>query len=364
MAADTEAARPDRILLVRLGAVGDVIRTLPLLHALREHHPGARLGWVVEEPSAGLLREMGALDAVHVLPRDAMLDALCRPWRWPAAGARLWRFRAELRAARYELALDVHGTFKAALVARMAGADRLTGFGRGGSKEGAWRLYDEALPFPREPMSRIRRALLLGSEAGLLEAGAEDRLRPEHGLRLPPGRAAAARELVRRLPPPVAVLFPFASATPKGRRKRWPPPRWSELAVTLRDAGATVILAWGSSEELDEAKAMTAAADGAAVLAPRTDLPELAGLLEEADLLVTGDTGPMHLAAAVGTRCLALFGPSDPVVNRPWGEGHEVIVRDPLTTLAAGPVAEAAIGLLGLRGSTGPSAAEPARRPR
>ena len=349
MSADPEPSRaPGRILLVRLGAVGDVIRTLPLLHEVRRLHPEAHLGWAVEEPSAGLLRALPALDAVHVLPRRTVAREMRRPWSWPRALARLLGFRRELREARYELVLDVHGTFKAALVARSAGAPRLVGFAPGGSKEGAALLYRERVPFPRGPMTRIRRAFLLGRGSGLLP---EAEPAVEHGLRLPCERAEQARSFVRGRARPVAVLFPFASNTAKGRRKRWPLEAWAELAATLDGAGASVVVAWGSPGEGEQAREVCAEAGGSVVAAPPTDLVELAGLLEESDLLVTGDTGPMHLAAAVGTRCLALFGPSDPVINRPWGEGHEVLVHQPLNALPAGVVAEAAAGMLGLAAS-------------
>ncbi len=336
------ASSPTSLLLVRLGAVGDVIRTLPLLQAIRLEHPGLRIGWLVEEPSAGLLEAVEGLDAVHVLPRRSIARELQRPWSWPRAWGRWSEFRRDLRSASYDLVLDVHGTFKAAWVARAAAGTRLVGYGPGGSKEGAHRLYDEAIPYPGGSLTRIERALHLGRATGLLSAsapdGSEEGAQLNHGLRFPAERAAEARGFIRTLGRPVVVLFPFASATAKGRRKRWPGPRWAELATRLAADGTQVVMGWGSPREGEEAKQIAHAAGGAATLAPSTDLVQLAGLLEEADLLVTGDTGPMHLAAAVGTRCLALFGPSDPVINRPFGPGHEVLVHQPLAGLAAGTV--------------------------
>lgn len=354
---------PASLLLVRLGAVGDVIRTLPLLQALRAEHPELRIGWAVEEPSADLLRAVPALGTVHVLPRRSIARDLRRPWNWGRAWRRWRAFRSELRAARYELVLDVHGTFKAAWVARSAGGGRLCGFEAGGSKEGAHRLYDQVLPYPGGGTTRIQRALLLGREAGLLSSeapdGTEEGAPVEHGLHFPASEAAEAREFMRELPRPRVVLFPFASATAKGLRKRWPAAAWSELAVRLAGSGASVVLAWGSPREGEEGRAIVEAAGGAAAVAPPTSLVQLAGLLEEAALLITGDTGPMHLAAAVHTRCLALFGPSDPVINRPFGPGHEVLVHEPLAGLESGPVAARALAMLagdvpGSRAVTGP----------
>jgi lipopolysaccharide heptosyltransferase I len=337
---------PRRILLVRLGAVGDVVRTLPLLHALRAARPDARIGWLVEEPSSGLLREVAALDAVHVLPRRELGPALARPWQWPRAARTLGALRDELRAAAYDLVLDAHGTLKAALVSTLPGAT-LAGLGRGGSKEGAHLLYDRAHAFPARPMSRMRRALFLGAAEDLLgdegPLGEDGPL--EFGLRFPPARtrgidafaAADARALV--------VLVPFASA--RGQSKRWPLARFVGLGGSLHRAGARAVLAWGSAREGREAAGALAAAPGSGVeLAPPTDLVELSALLARARLVVTGDTGPMHLAAAGGARVLALFGPSDPVVNRPWGAGHDVIVHRPLDELPEDRVLAAALNMI------------------
>lgn len=345
---DATGERGGRILLVRLGAVGDVIRTLPLLHALRAARRDATLGWAVEEPSAGLLSAIPAIDAVHVVRRREIGALLGRPWRWPRAARLLSDLRADLARPRYDLVLDVHGTLKAALVAGMAGG-RVVGFERGGSKEGAHLLHDVSHPFTALPVTRVRRALMLGAMEGLLgpdpPVGADDDPRIDFGLRSLPASGAIGEFLERDGRPPI-VLYPFASAD--GQAKRWPIERHVELGRRLSDGGARVILAWGSRREGDEARAAAAEARGIEV-APPTSLVELAALLRGAALVVTGDTGPMHLAAAVGTRILALFGPTDPAINRPWGLGHEVIVHRPLAELGVGTVEAAARRILGTR---------------
>src|SRR5688572_22283410 len=104
-----------RILIVRLGAVGDVVRTLPLLHGLRRAQPDAFIGWLVEEPSAPLLREIHALDVVHVLERRGLAAAFSQPHRLPAATRSLHGLVGALRRERYDIVLDAHGTLKAAL---------------------------------------------------------------------------------------------------------------------------------------------------------------------------------------------------------------------------------------------------------
>lgn len=332
---------PARILVVRLGAVGDVIRTLPLLHAVRREHPDAFLGWAVESPSAPLLRELPALDVVHELPRRRIQAGLARPGRWPETWGLLRRFVRELRDHRYELVLDVHGTLKAAVIARLAGGDRLAGLAPPGSKEGARFLHHVSHAFPAEPMSRVARALFLGRAERLLDEAAVEGGGTDFGLRFPADRTRAVDAFVESGPRPLVVLFPFASRA--GQAKRWPLPFHCELGAALHEGGCRVVLAWGGPSERDEAESALRAAGvtGSVELAPPTDLVELAALLRGADVLVTGDTGPMHLAAGVGTPTVALFGPSDPIVNRPWGEGHRVLVHQPLTSLGVGTVHEA-----------------------
>jgi lipopolysaccharide heptosyltransferase I len=342
-----QPAEPSSLLIVRLGAVGDVVRTLPLLHALRQARPGARIGWLVEEPSAPLLRELPALDRVHVLPRRTLAPMLRRPWRWGTLLRSLRALSAELHAASYDVVLDVHGTLKAAAAARLARSRRTVGFGPGGSKEGASLLLDEAHPFPAKPMTRVARALFLGACEGLLPEppNVDD---ADFGLRFPPGRVESVTRWLGAPAPGMVVVFPFASGPAKRQRKRWPIECHVQLGKRLAEAGHRVVLAWGSPREEAEARAALADAEAAETisLAPPTDLVELSALLGAAELVVTGDTGPMHVAAAVGARVLALFGPSDPVVNAPWGPGHRVLVREPLAELAVDEVHAAARAML------------------
>ncbi len=330
-----------RILIVRLGAVGDVVRALPLAHALRAAHPDATLGWLVEEPSAPLLRAIACLDAVHVFERRALVRALPRPARWRAVARSLADLRGALRRAAYDVVLDVHGTLKAGLLASVPQVP-ITGLAPGGSKEGAHHFYATTLPFPARPMGRVERALYLGAAAGLTPPVPSERA--DFGLRFDRARVHRALEFLASDPRRPVVLFPFASA--KGQAKRWPLARHAELGALLAGDGHRVVLAWGSPAEGEQARA---AALPGIELAPATDLVELTEILRGASLLVTGDTGPMHLAAAVGTPVLALFGPSDVAINQPWrGEagGHRVIARRPLTALGVEEVAEAARAML------------------
>jgi len=151
------------------------------------------------------------------------------------------------------------------------------------------------------------------------------------------------RQVQRNGGAPVIALNPGAGRA----AKRWPPARFAELARRLRaDLGATALVLWGPAE-LGEAQAI--ARDSGALLAPPTDLPALLALLRRTRVLVAADTGPLHLAAALGVACVGLYGPTDPSRTGPYGPGHRVVRgRDgAMASVSVEPVLAAVAALLG-----------------
>jgi lipopolysaccharide heptosyltransferase I len=307
------AEAPRSILVVRLGAVGDVIRTLPAVSCMRRTWPGARIGWAVEEPSRDLLEGHPDVDQVHVLARRS-LGGGAGPARLLRAVRLLRAYAESLRREPWEWAVDLQGTFKSALVSRMSGAGRIFGFGPGHSRERAHLFYTDTLPLPRRRLGRVERAL---ASAALLGAD-----------------VAAPRRLLPERPEAAKAVEPFLSARAAARPrilispgtseaqsfKRYP---WSHFAA-LADAliertGGSVILAWGPGEE-SIVEAVRGSMRHRAVPTPRTSLPELVELARRCDLFIGSDTGPHHLAAAAGIPVVAIYGPTDAVVNAPWGD--------------------------------------------
>ena len=290
-----------RILIVRLGALGDVVHTVPLAAALFRRLPGAAVDWVVDERYAALLRTVPELDR---------RIALAGGGRTAAA----WRaLRRALRAVRYDVALDAQGLGKSALVARLSGARRVVGFTAPFLRERSARwLYTETVD-PGRPRHVVDRNLGLLAGVGVADRAWSFPFRPPA-----PPTAEAPRGAF-------AVLNPNA-AWPT---KRWPPERYGAVAEHLRRVhGLPCVVIWGPEDE-PRAAAVVAASGGAAALAPPTNLVELASLLRAAALLVSGDTGPLHLAAALGTPVVGLYGPSDPVRNGPWSLADEVVSAFP-----------------------------------
>jgi ADP-heptose:LPS heptosyltransferase len=313
----------ERILVIRLGAVGDVVRTLPAVSALRAGYPEARLTWLVEPPSASLLRAQPWLDEVLVLPR-AELAALLRAGRLRALGRALAAFARELRARRFDLAVDFHAILKSGILARLSGAAVRASYARPYAREGAWLFAGLRARVEPRRASRFARNLALVRFLGVPAPPAAE------PLALPAEARARARAALGAGPRP-AVLHPGTSdSTP---HKRWTVSGYAELARGLaRDTGTPVVVSAGpAADDAALADAIVAAAGGAARRAPPTpSLADLAALFAAARLYVGSDTGPMHVASLVGTPVVQLLGPTDPVENQPFEATPSRTLRVPV----------------------------------
>jgi heptosyltransferase-1 len=300
-----------RVLIVKLSSLGDVIHALPTLEALRELYPEGRITWLVEEGNAPLVLGHPALDEVWTAPRPR--------WGKPGLGrevGKLVTLARRLRETRFDLVIDLQGLLKSAGWTALAKSPRKIGYAR--TREFSYLPLTERLaPFDPEAHA-VWRYLHIARYLGAPESPPRFRL----GLQMP-------EDLGPLLPSegdrPLVILHPGA----RWPTKLWPTAGWAGLAAWLRgDLGLQVVLT-GSPEDRVLGQAIVAAAGVPVVnLAGRTTLAELAALLKRARLAVTVDTGPMHLAAALGTRVAALFGPTAPWRTGPFGPGHEVVRLD------------------------------------
>ncbi|MEZ5319120.1 MAG: lipopolysaccharide heptosyltransferase I [Vicinamibacterales bacterium] len=308
------ATRIDRLLIVRLGSLGDLIHTLPAVAALRRAHPSAEIDWLVDAVHADLLGLVPILTRVITLGRRSAGG-------WLSA-------RRELRRRRYDLALDFQGLIKSAALARFSGARRVLGFDREALREPAARVfYTSAVPVG-ESGHVLHKNLRLAAAAGAATDRVEFPIVVE---------ASAAREAIRAM---LAAAAPDA-ATGDDRAARyalinpgaawpnkcWPPARYGQVARHVKAVhGLTPVVLWGPGE-VARARAVADASDGAAVVAPPTALADLVALARDAALMVSGDTGPMHIAGAMGVPLVALFGPTSPARNGPWDPRDVSITR-------------------------------------
>ena len=304
----------DAFLLVRLGALGDVVHAIPVAAALRRAFRSARIDWLVSAKH----REI--LDLVPVIDRRLVINDRADA----SGGASLVAAIRELRRSRYDAAIDLQGLIKSALLARASGAPRVIGFSSAYARERAARVfYTEAhdpgrggLYDPRETRH------VVDINLGILERlGVRS---PEREFPIEDVSSAAARRIADATSGRYALLNPGA-AWPN---KRWPPDRLAALAAHLRHRhGLTSVVLWGPGEE-QLAAAVVSAAPDAAVLSPRTTIRDVGALARGASLMVSGDTGPTHIASALGTPLVGIYGPTRPSRNGPMSALDITVSRD------------------------------------
>lgn len=308
MSGESANADPKRILIVRLGSLGDLIHTLPALAELSDAWPHAEIDWVVEQAHAELLALVPTLSRVVVLGNRT------------AAG--WWDVIRTLRAREYDLAIDLQGLVKSASLARFSNARRVVGFDSDALRERAARLfYSETVPVG-EGRHVIDKNLAL--VRGVIHDGKRRRVSsfsPRFPLVAP--SSPALQMLEAQGIGDFAVINPGA-AWPN---KRWPPESFAEVARFIhRTYGWTSVVLWGPGEQAI-AQSICDLSDDVARIAPATTLSDLVAIAGAAKLFVSGDTGPLHIAGATGTPIVALFGPTSPARNGPWDDRDVSISR-------------------------------------
>lgn len=312
MTAAAPALDGSRILLVRTSSLGDVVHALPVLVALRRHLPHARLGWVIEEPYAPLLAGHPDLDQLIVVR--------LRQWGRRPFGARTLREAARFLDAldRFapQVVLDLMGNHKAAVLAALSLAPRRIGHDRAGRREPSSALWlSERVT--ADGTHAVDRALSLLDALGLPREPADF-----GGEKLFPACMGARPAAIGEPGAPYALLHPGAG----WGNKAYPPAWWGEAVRRLHAAtGVRTMVAAAPGEEA-LAASVVAAADGAETVAA-PDLPSLAALLRGAALMLGGDTGPTHLAHALGTPVLMVMGPTDPARHGPYGAPERAFFR-------------------------------------
>jgi len=310
-----------RLLVVRLGAMGDILHALPAVTALRLAHPGWVIDWVVEPRWRALLAVEGntgrqtSQDAAQPLVNHLHL-APTKEWRKaPLSGQtrhELSALRAGLRGGEYDAVIDLQGAIRSAVVARLAGCRRVVGEAEPRERAARW-LFTERVA--------TRGAHVIEQDLELASSIAGDHLayaRP----RLPVDQAAEAWAdaiLPRSGGSPAVLINPGAG----WGAKRWPVERYAAVAQGLVGRGLRVLVNAGPGEEA-QAGAIVEATGGAAT-ALSCSLAQLIALTRRVALAVAGDTGPLHLACALGRPVVGIYGPTDPSRNGPFGVPFKVL---------------------------------------
>ena len=323
----------ERLLIVRLSAMGDVIHTLPAAQALRHAFPDAMIGWLIEERWAELLCAPGTPRRGPRSPARPLADWVHTVnlvgWRKSllhlSTVEQIARVFNDVRAARYDVAIDLQGAIRSAVLARWSGAPVVLGAAEP-------RESPASLWYTRQSFARgahvIEQNLSVAEEiTGNLQSLSNVAL---------PRDPAAEQHVAERLTH--AGIGGFAVLNPGAGwgAKRWPAERYGHVARDLAEFGVKSIINFGPGEDSLAEEAVSAS--GGAAHAWKCSITELIALTRRASLFVGGDTGPLHLAAALQVPVVAIFGPTDPARNGPYGT-RSVVLRNPIspTTHARNP---------------------------
>lgn len=312
-----------RIAIVRLTSLGDLVHTLSLAHAIRLHDPNNYIVWIVEERERGLLLNNPVVDEVVVGPTRFWRREL----RTPAGAMKVLRELKELsdrlRALRLDVAIDAQGLLKSSIFTVLTHAPVRIGFGWRSARESLSSLFTtHRVTPPPGAVHMVEWHLSLLEPLGIpvREIGFPLPLVPEAEAK---AMAVLERHGVTRHER-VITLIPATRRSPK----QWPPTSFRRLAERLaEDPNARILLLVGPGEE-ELLQVLTQGLDGRAIPVSTTSIPESVAFLRRAHLVVGNDTGPLHLAAALGIRTVGLYGPTRPEVNGPYGPQVRV-VRSP-----------------------------------
>ncbi len=309
-----DLSRRQRLLIVKLSSIGDVVQALPVAVALRRRYPRLRISWAVEEWVAPLLAGHPAIDRLVVMP----------PLRWGAAG-RAWlrRFTHAVRSVRsesYDVSLDLQGLLKSSVVALLSRAPLRIGMH--GQREGA-RLVSHPVPHRPGRLHVVDDYLQCAEFLGAMPTPVTFDL-PVHPL----AGASIAHTLAMIHDPPDAALI-VINPSASGIWKTWPPAHWGRVARALAEAG-TVVLIGGREQRARHAEVARQASRRLYDLTGRTTLAELVALLDRCTVHVAPDTGSAHIAAALGRPVVGLYGPTAPWRKAPYGQADRVVYHEGL----------------------------------
>lgn len=311
---------PRNILAIRLSSLGDVLMTVPAVKAIKEAFPDSRISWLVEGPVADLLSGQDFIDRVVPFPRSSIMASV-KTHRLLTAFRRISSFIQELRDSRYDVIIDFHGIIKSGLFSFIAKGKTVIGFDRTFAKEASWLAYDKRIGGQRRS-HKVERNMLLARELGA------NGTVPRVALDAPPAADHVISQFLheKQIQTPIIAVNPFCS---KGSAfKRWSLESYAALIGRIHaELPLTAMIVWGPGEE-EEANRLREMAGGRTEVICPTTVAQLYALLKRTDLYVGGDTGGMHLAAFAGVPVVAIFGPTDVLINGPWGDKIRIVRKD------------------------------------
>jgi len=311
-----------RVLIIKVSALGDVVHTLPVLDYLRQVAPGIEIDWVVEEGNKDIIEGHPLLSKVHLVRT--------RVWRREPFSLKTWRevsrAKKELCERNYDIAFDLQGNFKSGLITWLSGAERRYGFDRYNVRESLNLIFtNNQVPLRRQDThvsARVLRVVSVpfGRDYPGMKLSSEIYTAPEDDVQ--------AEAFLSTLSDGLVFLFHHGTTW---TTKLWHEEGWVALGklVLSRCPDATILISWGNDGERTAAERIASAVKGNVRILPKLTLKGLCAFLKKIDLVVGGDTGPVHIAAAIGTPTVSFYRATDAKRNGPRGESH-LHIQSPL----------------------------------
>ncbi len=302
-----KSGSPKKILIVKPSSLGDVVHSLPFLNAVKSGFPKAEIHWVIARGLEGLLEGHPMIDRLIIINKD--------DWKRPAkagkTAAEIGRLFRSLRDERYDLVVDLQGLFRSGIITAATGAPMRIGFEE--AREGSRFFYNRRVRGGRETHAvdrYLKIAEALGCDAG-------EAVFPFPVVKREAGEASELRASLQGY----AVMVPGA----RWETKVWPAENFGRIASAL--PWKTLVV--GSRADSEKAEAVVRASGGKAIsVAGKTSLGELIEIMRGARLVISNDSGPMHIAAGFNVPVVAMFGPTSPRRTGPYGKGHIIIMSD------------------------------------
>lgn len=293
-----------RILLIKPSSLGDIVHTLPVVSAIKAQWPGSHMTWLVKRQWAGLVERVEGIDRVW------LVDPTVASWVMQGQA---------LRAEQFDLAIDLQGLFRSGVLARLSGAPMRIGFANG--REGSPWFYTHRVSVPDSDIHAVDRYLLLAAALGISLPR-----QPRFAFRMLDEDLTAVRELFQHHGCSIDKPWVAMSVGARWLTKRWPLTSFAAVADHLYESHrAPVVIIGGADDQLDADRLQSLMKRPCINLSGEVPLRCLPALLSKATVMITNDSGPMHIAAACGVPVVAMFGPTSATRTGPYGPGHHVL---------------------------------------
>jgi lipopolysaccharide heptosyltransferase II len=310
-----------RILIIKPSSLGDVIHTLPLLKALRDQLPAAYIAWLISPEFKDIIEGNPYLDRIFLFQKEKW----GRPYRIPLTIKEFFLLIRQIRRERFQLAIDVQGLLRSSIVAYFSRAPYRVGFEN--AREFSPIFYNQKVLVPNVDIHAVDRYL------SLIPGKRDEPAKPEFPLQIPEMVRDNMRDILRQNQVDINQQIFLINPGAKWNTKRWPVKNYACLVQYIKEQfGGHIILIGGNGDKQLAEEVASYSRSNLTVLTGKTSLKQLAALMQMSTLLITNDSGPMHLANAVGTPTVAIFGPTNPIRTGPY-HGNYIVVRRELSCI-------------------------------